>query len=252
LTDVEPEAIMLRRPSNQSELVAPATEPVSGPLWHSGKLGNGISLNADLSTMSRRAKTGWGTQLAETWYGNMAPEDQATIVLEIAGIGENAFIGAVGHNFYPGIWDVPLKESHHFSGIELATGDAFEKTLPCLQKLSPMGKGARLRISFDVPQRELVIEQLRELSDEARYSVNLRLPSNRVCLAVCFGPGNSEAVLQSVEGFKARMLKANKQRADLWDPENAIPPPDLGGRLTTQEEAVQKVRENELKVAALL
>lgn len=245
-------ASLLSRPSRQSEAVAPATEPVSGPLWHSGKLGNGISLNADLSTMSRRAKSGWGTQLAETWYGNMAPEDQATIVLQITGIGENAFVGAVGDNFYPGSWDMPLKESHHFSGIELATGDAFEKALPCLQKLTPMGKGTRLRITFDVPQRELVIEQLREFSEEARYSVNLRLTSSRVCLAVCFGPGNSEAVLQSVDGSKTRMVKGNKQMADLWDPENVIAPPELGGKLTPEEEARKKVRENEFRVATLL
>jgi hypothetical protein len=212
-----------------------ATAAESRPIWHSDKLGNGITLNADRSTVSRKAKAGWGTQvrarkdtcspaplptpsacacswqLAEAWYGHMAQEDQSTIVLEIAALGENAFIGAVGHNFFPGNWDVPLKDSPHFSGIELATGNAFEKTMPSIQKLSQMGKGSRLRISIDVPQRELVIEQLREFSEEARYSVNLTLTSHRVCLAVCFGPGYSEAVLLSVAGSKARSVKGNKQ-----------------------------------------
>eukprot|EP00967_Tisochrysis_lutea_P036867 scaffold44421_cov26-Tisochrysis_lutea.AAC.2 len=182
----------------------------------------------------------------------MSPEDQATIVLQLGELGDNAFIGMVDHNFYPAPWDTPLNQSLHFSGIETATGNAYEKTVRSIQKLSSMGKGTRLRITIDVPQRELKIEQLKEGSDEARYAVNLSLVGQRVCLAVCFGPGQSMATLQAVDGSKAQVLLGNKQVSDLWDPENVVKPPALGSARTAEEEAKQKVRENQARTAELL
>ena len=182
----------------------------------------------------------------------MSPEDQATIVIQLGELGDNAFIGMVDHNFYPAPWDTPLNQSLHFSGIETATGNAYEKTVRSIQKLSSMGKGTRLRITIDVPQRELKIEQLKEGSDEARYAVNLSLVGQRVCLAVCFGPGQSMATLQAVDGSKAQVLLGNKQVSDLWDPENVVKPPALGSARTAEEEAKQKVRENQARTAELL
>jgi len=61
---------------------------------------------------------------------------------------------------------VPLNESERFCGIEISTGMAYEKKLRSAQKLSPMGKGSRLRLTINVPQRELVIEQLKDHSQE--------------------------------------------------------------------------------------
>jgi len=76
----------------------PPNEPLCSTFWHSSKLGNGISLDASLTKISRHSKTGWGCQLGESWYGVMAQEDQATITLEIKEFGANAFVGFVDHS----------------------------------------------------------------------------------------------------------------------------------------------------------
>jgi hypothetical protein len=39
---------------------------------------------------------------------------------------------------------------------------------------------------------------------------------------------------------------------DLWDAENVIAPPELGGNLTPMEDATKKLRENEMQVAAMM
>lgn len=101
----------LRRADSTYPVPANPVDPKTGTMWHSVKLGPGCQLDSSLTTLSRRARSGWGCQLGEAWYGALASEDEAVIVLHLRHLAPDAFIGVVGHNFYPGEWDRPLNES---------------------------------------------------------------------------------------------------------------------------------------------
>ena len=96
-----------------------STEPTEVALtWRRDKLGDGIQLDPEYRTVSRRCQNGWGVQLADAWL----TKDITTVALECHALTEDAYIGLVGRNYNPEDWNRNLSESQHGIVLHAATG----------------------------------------------------------------------------------------------------------------------------------
>mmetsp|Transcript_8578 Transcript_8578/g.17264 ORF Transcript_8578/g.17264 Transcript_8578/m.17264 type:complete len:248 (-) Transcript_8578:155-898(-) len=224
--------------------------------WRRDKLGDGIQLDADCTSVSRRCRNGWGVQLADAWL----TKDITTIAIECHELNEDAYIGLVGRNYNPEDWSGKLSESKHGIVLHTATGRITHKgsgTSFVLRKLHP---GARLVLTVDMQKRELTFELKASGADDAKAFSNAEAPSEstlvvediqaEVALAVCLGPGDQRLRLAGCVRSKPEMTLLGKRVKDFWDEENVVPPLALNVRSDDDPQSQNRKMQENLKAVA--
>jgi len=225
---------------------------MSGLHWTTEKLGMGISLNSERDTVSRNTRSGWGVQLADVWLSARG-NDAASVVLACEAIGEQAYFGVVGRNYFPGDWDTPLNESHHAVVVDASHGRSYLKQEKGSLLLQPLVSGSRIKLEVNMQLRELRVSLLNSMpstEDTVDFEIALDYLPPEVTLAVCFGPGENRVRIESSDVERTNKHPANKQRKDLWDEDNKVEPMTLQGPLV--ESAQAKVNRNSSNIAELL
>jgi len=227
---------------------------MSSVRWSSDKVGMGISLNGERDIVSRNARSGWGVQLADTWLSTSAgANDTASIVLACEAVGESAYFGVVGRNYFPGNWDEPLSESVHAVVVDAQKGYSYIKQAKSQLILQPLTSGSRLKLEVDMHSRELRVSALANIpstDDASDFGISLDSLPAEVALAICFGPGENRVRIESSTLENSGKNPQNKQRKDLWDEDNKVEPMSLQSSLA--ESAQAKLNRNVTEMATLM
>jgi len=219
--------------------------------WRQDKLGDGIQLDSECTSVSRRCRNGWGCQLADAWL----TKDITTVAIECSEITDDTYIGLVGRNYNPEDWAGNLAESHHAIVLHAATGRVSHKgasTSFVLRKLQP---GARLVLTIDMQKRELTFELKASAADDAKAESTLVLEDIQaeVAVAVCLGPGDQNMRIAGCVRSKPEFKLLGKRVKDFWDEENVVPPLALNVRSDDDRQSQnRKMQENLKKVAGFL
>ena len=145
--------------------------------WRRDKLGDGIQLDAECTSVSRRCRDGWGVQLADAWL----TKDITTVAIECHEMTEDTYIGVVGRNYNPQDWNGKLSESKHAIVLHAATGRVYHKGAETSFVLRPLTSGARLIMTIDMQTRELSLElKASGAADDARAESTLLLEDIQV------------------------------------------------------------------------
>jgi len=190
-----------------------------GMLWRTDKLGSGIHVSSDGSSVSRDAPAGWATQLADEWLF----KDVTTVILEWGECSGEAFVGVVGRNFNPSPWDVSLNQSTQAVVLDVSTGRFTYKGAKTSFVARKLTSGARLQLIIDMQTREMTTELLGERG-EVISSLSVEGLPGEVALAVSFGPGKQAVRLAESATEKPELELKGKMSKDLWDDENVIEP----------------------------
>ena len=145
--------------------------------WRRDQLGDGIQLDAECTSVSRRCRHGWGVQLADAWL----TKDITTVAIECHEMTDDTYIGVVGRNYNPQDWNGNLSESKHAVVLHAATGRVYHKGSETSFVLRPLTSGARLVMTIDMQTRELLLElKASGAADNARAESTLLLEDIQV------------------------------------------------------------------------
>ena len=158
--------------------MASAAEPEEISLkWRQDKLGDGIQLDSETTTVSRRCQSGFGVQLADAWF----TKDITTVAIECHEMTDDMYLGVVGRNYNPQDWNGKLSESKHAIVLHAATGRVYHKGAETSFVLRPLTSGARLIMTIDMQTRELSLElKASGAADDARAESTLLLEDIQV------------------------------------------------------------------------
>ena len=220
--------------------------------WRRDKLGDGIQLDAECTSVSRRCRNGWGVQLGDAWL----TKDITTVAIECHEMTDDTYIGVVGRNYNPQDWNGNLSESKHAVVLHAATGRVYHKGSETSFVLRPLTSGARLIMTIDMQTRELTLElKASGAADDAKAESTLMLediqadrqtltltliltlttdpiPDPYHCLycqaevavCVCLGPGDQNLRIAGCVRSKPEFKLLGKRVKDFWDEENIVPP----------------------------
>lgn len=192
--------------------------------WTTQKLGAGMCLSGDTSTISRTCSSGHSVQLGDTWLSR----DITTIAMCCSEVTEDTFIGVVGRNFYPSSWEVSLAECSHAVSVNAREGRVTHKGSNTNFVLVPFKSGAKIQLVIDMQLRELTIELLGDDPGVVVSSMVVEGIPHEVTLGVSFGPGRSSISIVNSKTEKPELRLEGKMHMDLWDDANVIKPLTVG------------------------
>lgn len=221
--------------------------------WRQDKLGDGIQLDAECTSVSRRCRNGWGVQLSDGWL----TKDITTVAIECHEMTDDTYIGVVGRNYNPQDWNGNLAESKHAVVLHAATGRVYHKGSETSFVLRPLTSGARLIMTIDMQTRELTLElKSSGTADDAPAESTLLLEDIQaeVAACVCLGPGEQNLRIAGCVRSKPEFKLLGKRVKDFWDEENIVPPLQANeGKCDDDPQSLaRKMQENLKKVAGFL
>ena len=221
--------------------------------WRQDKLGDGIQLDAECTSVSRRCRNGWGVQLGDAWL----TKDITTVAIECHEMTDDTYIGVVGRNYNPQDWNGNLAESKHAVVLHAATGRVYHKGSETSFVLRPLTSGARLIMTIDMQTRELTLElKSSGTADDAPAESTLLLEDIQaeVAACVCLGPGEQNLRIAGCVRSKPEFKLLGKRVKDFWDEENIVPPLQANeGKCDDDPQSLaRKMQENLKKVAGFL
>ena len=217
--------------------MASAAEPEEISLnWRQDKLGDGIQLDSETTTVSRRCQSGFGVQLADAWF----TKDITTVAIECHELTDDAYIGLVGRNYNPCEWTGKLSESPHAVVLHAGTGRASHKGSGTTFVLRKLRSGTRLVLTIDMQKREVTFELKLGADEKAESTLIVEDIQAEVAVAVCLGPGDQSVRLAGCVRSKPEFLLLGKRVKDFWDEENVVPPLGPNAQTKSNEEKMRE------------
>ena len=218
-----------------------AEEAQPGALWRADKVGAQVSVEGGHATVSRKSRSGWGTQLVDHWLGIDPLVNR--IIMRIDELEGEMNLGVVGRNYNPSDWAAPLCTSSHAVVVDAEGKVTYKGEGTSYRLRGGMGAGDVIALSVDMKARTLTVEQLGADGLPTRSVAVDGLPPE-VAVVVGFGPGTQRVTIVEAVAHRADEIAPTKLVKDLWDEDNVIKPLQLNER-SKSDMLKQKMLEKE-------